>query len=87
MEGVRGIGDSAAVGIGWDAAMLSWLAGIHASDGIWAPHWYDAVAASTGFAAPDDRAVTLDDAGRRVADACHADYHHLAQHRLVAQDG
>ena len=77
----------AAVDIAWDAAMLSWRPGIHADDGIWAPHWYDAVAASTGFAAPDIRPVALDDASRRVADACRADYDHLARHRLVAQDG
>jgi hypothetical protein len=29
--------------------MLRWPAGPRASDGIWAPHWYDAVLKSTGF--------------------------------------
>ncbi len=31
------------------ASMLSWPAGRRASDGVWAPAWYDAVEASTGF--------------------------------------
>lgn len=39
------------LGIAWDPAMLSWQPGIHPDDGIWASHWYDAVAASTGFGA------------------------------------
>ena len=30
--------------------MLTWEAGPRAEDGIWAPHWYDAVHDSTGFA-------------------------------------
>ena len=31
--------------------MLSWPAGPRESDGVWAPHWYNAVWASNGFAA------------------------------------
>ncbi|MCP3987469.1 MAG: HAD family hydrolase [Actinomycetia bacterium] len=43
--------------------MLSWPAGRRASDGCWAPHWYGAVEASTGFGpAPDPlAAATVDD--------------------------
>lgn len=33
-------------------SMLSWPAGRRASDGVWAPAWYDAVEASTGFGPP-----------------------------------
>ena len=29
--------------------MLSWEAGAREEDGVWAPHWYDAVHQSTGF--------------------------------------
>lgn len=36
----------------FDEAMLSWPAGPRESDGVWAPHWYGSVWASTGFAAP-----------------------------------
>ncbi|MCZ0811301.1 MAG: HAD family hydrolase [Pseudomonadota bacterium] len=39
-----------AIGLQWDEAMLSWPAGGHASDGVWAAHWYGAVHRSTGFA-------------------------------------
>ena len=37
--------------------MLSWPAGPRDSDGVWAPHWYSAVWASTGFAAPESGAA------------------------------
>jgi Sulfotransferase domain len=40
------------LGIGWDAAMLSWPPGPREEDGAWAPHWYDAVWRSAGFGAP-----------------------------------
>jgi hypothetical protein len=39
----------AALGVPFSAAMLSWPAGPRASDGVWAPHWYDSVWRSTGF--------------------------------------
>lgn len=40
----------AALGIGWDPAMLSWPAGPHDADGIWGAHWYGSIWQSTGFA-------------------------------------
>jgi hypothetical protein len=40
----------AALGIEFDEAMLSWPAGPRDTDGVWAPHWYSGVEASTGFA-------------------------------------
>jgi hypothetical protein len=41
-----------ACGIPFAAAMLSWPPGRRASDGVWAPAWYDAVEKSTGFGPP-----------------------------------
>lgn len=38
------------VGLHFDEAMLSWPAGPKPEDGVWAPHWYDAVHRSTGWA-------------------------------------
>ncbi|MEO1575512.1 MAG: HAD family hydrolase, partial [Pseudomonadota bacterium] len=38
-----------AFGIPFHDAMLSWPAGPRDSDGVWAPHWYASVEASTGF--------------------------------------
>ena len=71
-----------ALNIAWDPAMLRWEPGIRATDGIWASHWYDAVAASTGFGEPDDRPADLDDDAKRVAEACRPYYERLAEHKL-----
>ncbi|MGB0715770.1 MAG: aminotransferase class IV [Phycisphaerae bacterium] len=38
-----------ALGVPFDPAMLSWEPGRRDTDGVWAPYWYDAVEASTGF--------------------------------------
>jgi len=72
------------IGIEWDPAMLLWQAGLRETDGIWASHWYDAVAASTGFGPPDQGQVELDDDARRVADTCRPYYERLAEHRITA---
>lgn len=37
------------VGVPYDEAMLTWPAGPKPEDGVWAPHWYDAVHRSTGW--------------------------------------
>ena len=74
----------AALGIDWDPAMLQWEPGIRETDGVWAAHWYDAVANSSGFGPPDDRPLSLDDEAQRVADACRPFYERLAAHRITA---
>jgi hypothetical protein len=71
-----------ALDIPWDPAMLKWEPGIRETDGIWASHWYEAVAASTGFGQPDTKPVELDDGARRVADQVRPYYERLAKHRL-----
>ena len=47
------------IGVPFLPAMLSWPAGRRASDGVWAPYWYDAVIASTGFEPYRERQVSL----------------------------
>src|SRR6185437_14004093 len=47
----------AALGIGFDEAMLSWPAGPRPEDGVWAKHWYARVWASTGFTAAPGQAA------------------------------
>ena len=37
------------LGIDFTERMLHWPPGPRPSDGVWAPYWYDAVVASTGF--------------------------------------
>lgn len=73
----------AALGIPFDEAMLSWPAGRRASDGVWAPAWYDAVERSTGFEAPREKAApALADPLRRIADDARPHYEVLLKHRL-----
>jgi hypothetical protein len=72
------------LGIGWDPAMLRWPAGRRAADGVWAPHWYGAVEASTGFGPPDHDPLDLPDEARRLADQCRPYYERLAEHKIFA---
>ncbi|MGA9746773.1 MAG: HAD family hydrolase [Nocardioides sp.] len=63
-------------------AMLTWPSGPRDTDGVWAPHWYDAVRASTGFAPYRPRTVDLDSHDAAVAEACRPAYERLASLRL-----
>jgi Sulfotransferase domain len=75
----------ARLGLPFSDRMLHWPAGPRASDGVWAPHWYAAVWASTGFEAPRERTVRLEGEAARAADACRAVYHHLLAHADAAR--
>ena len=72
-----------ACGIGFDDAMLSWPRGTKPFDGVWAPHWYNAVWQSTGFAKPEAPAHTLPDHLSRIADAARPLYEKMRGFRLV----
>jgi hypothetical protein len=75
----------AALRIPFREEMLAWPAGRRASDGVWAPAWYDAVERSTGFETPERRAYPpLPDALMRVADAARPHYEALAAYALAA---
>ncbi|HEY0230774.1 MAG TPA: hypothetical protein VGC55_05955 [Dokdonella sp.] len=73
-------------GIAFSERMLHWPAGPRTSDGIWAPHWYEAVWRSTGFEAPREKSVRLDGQAARVADECRPLYEHLYRFRIRATD-
>ena len=73
----------AEIGIAFDEAMLSWPAGKRATDGVWAPAWYDEVERSTGFLArlEQDR-LELTSEQQRIADSARPAFDRLARWRL-----
>lgn len=70
------------LGIGFTDRMLSWPAGPRDSDGVWAPHWYDAVLASTGFEPYRPREVSLSDHDAAVAGVCRPAYDAMRERRV-----
>ncbi len=73
----------AALGLAFSPAMIAWPAGRRASDGVWAPAWYDQVERSTGFTSRRERPpVRLDDSLRRTVDAAAPHYARLERHKL-----
>jgi len=68
--------------IPFDRAMLHWPPGRRATDGPWAPHWYQRVEASTGFGPPEDDPVDLPTEAHRLADRCWPHYERLAVFRI-----
>lgn len=67
----------AALGLDWTPAMLSWPAGGHADDGVWAAHWYGAVHHSTGFAAAEGDLPALNPAQQLLCDQAMPAYEKL----------
>lgn len=73
-----------ALGLPYTDTMLSWPAGGHPSDGVWASHWYGAVHSSTGFAGAEGDLPVLDGDAARLADAAMPFYERLLGHALTA---
>jgi hypothetical protein len=66
------------------AAMLTWPAGPRSSDGVWAPHWYSAVEASTSFGpAPTGPPPPMPARLQAIADDAVEVYEQLRKQRLV----
>ena len=70
------------LGIDFSPGMLAWPSGPRDSDGVWAPHWYDAVWRSTGFAPPKPGKPKLHGVAARVAAACREDYERMFAVRM-----
>ncbi|MEO8002203.1 MAG: sulfotransferase [Arenimonas sp.] len=71
------------LGIEFTDRMLHWPAGPRDSDGIWAPYWYAAVEASTGFESWRARENTLSGEAAKVAESCRPDYDFLNERRWI----
>lgn len=71
-----------ACAIPFDNHMLSWRKGPKSFDGVWGPHWYNTVWESTGFAKPQIRAVALNNALAKIADAARPHYERLCRYKL-----
>jgi sulfotransferase family protein len=71
-----------AIGVEFDKAMLSWPPGLRETDGIWAKHWYDAVAKSTSFEPYKSREGEVPDSLNDIYQRCRDCYGKLYQHRL-----
>lgn len=60
----------AALGLEFMPRMLSWPSGGHPADGAWAPHWYESIHRSTGFAGREGAVPELQGAAANLcADA------------------
>lgn len=71
------------LGVPWEAdAMLSWLSGRRASDGVWASHWYQNVERSTGFASYTPSNIELSPEHAALAEKMQPHYEHLASLRI-----
>jgi Sulfotransferase domain len=71
--------------IPFDSAMLQWPKGPKTFDGVWAPHWYNAVWESTGFSTQPEKAVELPAALAKIADQARISYLKLKAFSLKAQ--
>lgn len=74
----------AALGIAFLPQMLAWEPGRRATDGVWAPHWYAVVEASTGFEPWRPKRVDLPASLRPLLDECRPWYEKLCALRLQA---
>ena len=72
----------AALAIPFSDAMLTWPAGPRATDGVWAPAWYDAVTRSTGFAPPRGEPAALPAPLQTIAAAARPHYDRLARYAI-----
>ena len=71
-----------ALDIEFQESMLSWKPGLHATDGVWASHWYDAVAQSTAFQPYRPKPIELSPELQAVAQAAQPYYDFLYERRL-----
>ncbi len=74
-----------AIDLPYTDRMLSWPAGGHASDGVWARHWYGAVHKSTGFAEPEPELPVIDAQFAPLLERAMPIYKKLSEYALTAE--
>ncbi len=72
----------AAVGIEYTERMTRWPAGGHPCDGVWAPHWYEAVHRSTGFEGAEGPLPNLAGAAADLVSRAMPSYERLKAHAI-----
>jgi hypothetical protein len=72
----------AAVGIEYTDRMTRWPPGGHPCDGVWAPHWYEAVHRSTGFEGAEGPLPSLAGAAADLAAMAMPSYERLKAHAI-----
>lgn len=72
----------AAVAVAFTPRMLSWPSGPRASDGVWAPYWYEAVLRSTGFEPFRPRAAQVPREHQGILEAVMPAFEELHARRL-----
>lgn len=72
----------AALGIPFTDAMLRWPVGPKPYDGVWAPHWYNAVHKSSGFEDPEGDLPDLPSDYAKLAEQAMPHYERLAGYKL-----
>ena len=71
------------LGVRFTEAMLSWAPGPRSTDGPWAPYWYGAVEASTGFQPYTPPTEPLPGRLKDLERECRLYYDYLRPHRLT----
>lgn len=71
-----------ALNIPFTEKMLHWPAGPKPYDGVWAPHWYNAVHASTGLDEPEGPLPDLSPEFQNLADQAQPYYDRLAAFKI-----
>ena len=71
-----------ALGIPFTEKMLRWPAGPKPYDGVWAPHWYNAVHGSTGFDEPEGPLPVIAAEYAHLVEQAMPHYQRLAAYRL-----
>lgn len=65
------------LGLEFETSMLNWPKGRRGTDGVWAKYWYESVWNSTGFAAYQEKPLSLGQREARIADQARPYYERL----------